>query len=107
MFGQAELLTGKLARWVSKMQPFKPFNVKCWSGSNSDALSRELKAGQVATKDVEQWVESCRTFQEHLDPQALKAARQQTIETMQVLQRMGMDLIGPLPNIVNGGGVIS
>jgi len=27
MFGQAESSTGKLARWVSKMQPFKPFNV--------------------------------------------------------------------------------
>jgi len=35
MFGQAESPTGKLARWVSKIQPFKPFNVKCWSGSNT------------------------------------------------------------------------
>jgi len=26
IFGQAESPTGKLARWVSKMQPFKPFN---------------------------------------------------------------------------------
>jgi hypothetical protein len=58
MFGQAESPTGKLVRWVSKMQPFKPFNVKCQSGSNLDALSRELKTGWVATicKDVEQWV---------------------------------------------------
>jgi len=48
-FGQTESPTGKLARWVSKMQPFKPFNAKCWSGGNSDALSRELKTGQVAT----------------------------------------------------------
>jgi len=63
IFGQAESPKGKLARWVSKMKPFKPFNVRCWSGSNSDALSRELKTGQVATicKGVEQWVKSCRT----------------------------------------------
>jgi len=104
MFGQAELPTGKLARWVSKMQPFKPFNVKCWSSGNSDALSRELKTGQVATfcKDVEQWVMLCRTCQERLDPQALKAARQQTIKTMQALEKMGMDLIGPLPKSKQG-----
>jgi len=104
IFGQADSPTGKLARRVSKMQPFKPFNVKCWSGSNSDALSRELKTGQVATicKDVEQWVKLCRTCQEHLDPQALKAARQQTIKTMQVLKKMGMDLIGPLPKSKQG-----
>jgi len=104
MFGQAELLTGKLARWVSKMQPFKPFNVKCWSGSNSDALSRELRTGQVATicKDVEQWLKSCRMCQEPLDPQALKAARQQTIKTTQALKKMGMDLIGPLPKSKQG-----
>jgi len=43
MFEQAESPIGKLARWVSKMQPSKPFNVKCWSSCNSDALSRELK----------------------------------------------------------------
>jgi len=50
----------------------------------SDALSRELRTGQVATicKDVEQWIKSCRTCQECLDSQALKAARQQTIKTM-------------------------
>jgi len=99
MFGQAEAPTGKLARWLSKMQPFKP-----WSGGNSDALSRELKTRQAATifKDVEQWVKSCRMCQEHLDPQALKAARQQTIKTTQVLERMGMDLIGSLPKSKQG-----
>jgi len=104
MFGQAESPTGKLSRWVNKMQPFKPFNVKCWSSGNRDALSRELKTGQIATicKDVEQWVKSCRTCQEHLDPQALKAARQQTIETTQVLKKMGMDLIIPLPKSKQG-----
>jgi len=104
MFGQAEPPTGKLARWVSKMQPFKPFNVKCWPSGNCDALSRELKTGQVATicKDVEQWVKSCRMCQEHLDPQALKAARQQLIKTMQALKKMGMDLIGPLPQSKQG-----
>jgi len=37
-----------------------------------------------------------------LDPQALKAARQQTIETTQVLKKMGMDLIGPLPKTKQG-----
>jgi len=70
----------------------------------SDALSRELRTGQVATicKDVEQWVKSCRTCQEHLDPQALKEARQQTIETMQALEKIGMDLIGPLPKSKQG-----
>jgi len=40
--------------------------------------------------------------QECLDPQALKAARQQTIETTQVLEKMGMDLIGPLPKSKQG-----
>jgi len=86
------------------MQPFKPFNVKCRSCGNSVALSRELKTGQVATicKDVEQWVKSCRTCQEHLDPQSLKAERQQTIKTMQELEKMGMDLIGPLPKSKQG-----
>jgi len=103
MFGQAESPTGKLARWVSKMQPFKPFNVKCQPGGNSDALSRELKTGQVATicKDVEQWDKLCRTCLEHLDPQALKAARQQTIKT-KALKKMGMDLIGLLPKSKQG-----
>jgi len=48
-------------------------------------------------KDVEQWFKSCRTCQECLDPQALKVASQQTIKTTQALERMGMDLIGPLP----------
>jgi len=37
-----------------------------------------------------------------LDPQALKAARQQTIKTMQVLEKMGMDLIGLLPKSKQG-----
>jgi len=37
-----------------------------------------------------------------LDPQALKAARQQTIETTQALKKMGMDLIGPLPKSKHG-----
>jgi len=37
-----------------------------------------------------------------LDPQALKAARQQTIKTTQVLKKMGMDLIGPLPKSKQG-----
>jgi len=79
MFGQAESPTGKLAWWVSKMQPFKPFNVKCWSGGKSAALSRELKTRQIATicKDVEQWIKLSRMCQECLDPQAQKAARQQ------------------------------
>jgi len=96
MFGQAESPKSKLSRWVSKMQPFKPFNVKCRSGGNGDALPRELETRQVATicKDVEQWVKSRRTCQELLDPQALKAARQQTIETTQALEKMGMELIG-------------
>jgi len=104
MFGQAESPTGKLARWVIKLQLFKPFNVKCWSGANSDALPRELKKRQVATicKDVEQWVKSCRMCQEHLYPQALKAARQQTIETTQALEKMEMNLIGLLPKSKQG-----
>jgi len=37
-----------------------------------------------------------------LDPQALKAARQQTVETTQALEKMGMDLIGPLPKSKQG-----
>jgi len=37
-----------------------------------------------------------------LDPQALKAARQQTIKTTQALEKMGMDLIGPLPKSKQG-----
>jgi len=40
--------------------------------------------------------------QEHLDPQALNAARQQTIETTQALKKMGMDLIGLLPKSKQG-----
>jgi len=104
MFGQAESPTGKLARWVSKMQLFKPFNVKCWSGSNIDALPRELKTRQVSTicKDLEQGIKLSRMCQECLDQQALKAARQQTIKTIQVLKKMGMDLIGPLPKSKQG-----
>jgi len=68
---------------------------------NSDALSRELKTGQVATicKGVEQWVKSCRMCQEHWDP---KAARQKPIKTTQALKKMGMDLIGPLPKSKQG-----
>jgi len=53
-------------------------------------------------KDVEQWVKLCRTFQEHFDPQALKAARQHPIKTIQALKKMGMDLIGPLPKSKQG-----
>jgi len=34
--------------------------------------------------------------------QALKAARQQTVETTQALEKMGMDLIGPLPKSKQG-----
>jgi len=37
-----------------------------------------------------------------LDPQALKAARQQTIKTTQVLEKMGMDLISLLPKSKQG-----
>jgi len=37
-----------------------------------------------------------------MTPQTLKAARQQTIETTQALERMGMDLIGPLPKSKQG-----
>jgi len=33
---------------------------------------------------------------------ALKAARQQTVETTQALEKMGMDLIGPLPKSKQG-----
>jgi len=53
-------------------------------------------------KDAEQWVKSCRMCQEHLDPQALKAARQQTVKTTQALKKMGMDLIGLLPKSKQG-----
>jgi len=51
MFGQAEPPTGKLARWILKMQPFQPFNVKYQPGqvnNNSDALSRQPIARLVA-----------------------------------------------------------
>jgi len=47
-------------------------------------------------KDVEQWVKSCKTCQEHSNPHGPTAARQQPIKTMQALKKMGMDLIGPL-----------
>jgi len=47
-------------------------------------------------KDVEQWVKSCKTCQEHLNLHGPMAARQQPIKTMQALEKMGMDLIGPL-----------
>jgi len=106
MFGQAESPKGKLARWVSKMQPFKPFNAKCWSGGNSDALSRELKTRQVEmikqvkrTGNIEElredpafvWVlkalESSWTY-------SSKAA---TNQDNVIAPKMGMDLIGPLP----------
>jgi len=51
MFGQAEPPTGKLARWILKMQLFKPFDVKYqpgWVNNNSDALSRQPIARLVA-----------------------------------------------------------
>jgi len=51
MFGQAEPPTGKLARWILKMQPFQPFNVKYRPGqvnNNSDTLSRQPIARLVA-----------------------------------------------------------
>jgi len=44
IFGQAEPPRGKLARWILKMQPFQPFDVKYWPGqvnNNSEALSRQ------------------------------------------------------------------
>jgi len=51
IFGQAEPPTGKLARWILKMQPFQPFNVKYRPGlvnNNSDSLSRQPIARLVA-----------------------------------------------------------
>jgi len=53
-------------------------------------------------KDVEQWVKSCKTCQEHSDPHRPTAARQQPIKTMRALKKMGMDLIGPLPKSKQG-----
>jgi len=51
----------------------------------------------ILYKDVEQWVKSCKTCQEHSNLHGPIAARQQPIKTMQALKKMGMDLIGPLP----------
>jgi len=51
IFGQAEPPTGMLARWILKMQPFQPFNVKYRPGqvnNNSDGLSRQPIARLVA-----------------------------------------------------------
>jgi len=53
-------------------------------------------------KDVEQWVKLCKMCQEHSNPHEPTAARQQLIKTMQVLKKMGMDLIGPLPKSKQG-----
>jgi len=47
-------------------------------------------------KDVEQWVKSCKTCQEHSNPHGPTAARQQPIKMKQGLKKMGMDLIGLL-----------
>jgi len=109
MFGQAESPTGKLARWVSKMQPFKPFNVKCQSGSNSDVLSRELRTGQFATicKDVGQVVQDVPGALGPTGTKGSKAADNQDNSStqenaMQALEKMGMDLIGPLPKSKQG-----
>jgi len=44
---QAEPPTGKLARWVLKMQPFQPFNVKYQPGQ-VNTLSRQPIARLVA-----------------------------------------------------------
>jgi len=51
---------------------------------------------------VEQWMKLCKTCQEHLNPHRPTAARQQLIKTTQVLEKMGMDLIGPLPKSKQG-----
>jgi len=53
-------------------------------------------------KDVEQWVKSCKMCQEHLNPHGPTAVRQQPIKTIQMLEKMGMDLIGPLPKSKQG-----
>jgi len=53
-------------------------------------------------KDVEQWVKSCKTCQEQSNPHGPTAARQHPIKTTQVLEKMGMDLIGPLPKSKQG-----
>jgi len=47
-------------------------------------------------KDVEKWVNLCKTCQEHSNPHGPTPARQQLIKTMQALEKMGMDLIGLL-----------
>jgi len=54
------------------------------------------------SKDVEQWVKSCKTCQEHSNPHRPTAARHQPIKTIQALEKMGMDLIGPLPKRKKG-----
>jgi len=46
---------------------------------NGDKSGCQGKMPRAICKDVEQWVKLCRTCQEFLDPQALKAASQQTI----------------------------
>lgn len=48
-------------------------------------------------KDVDNWVKSCWTCQEHANPTGPTAATQQLIASSQPLEKMGMDLIGPLP----------
>jgi len=48
-------------------------------------------------KDVQQWVKSCKMCQEHLNLHRSTAARKQPIKTMQVLEKLRMDLIGPFP----------
>jgi len=53
-------------------------------------------------KDVEQWVKSCKTCQEHWNPHRPTAARQHLIKTTQALEKMGMDLIAPLPKSKQG-----
>jgi len=53
-------------------------------------------------KDVEQWVKSCKMCQEHSNLHGPIAARQQLIKTTQVLEKMGMDLIGLLPKSKEG-----
>jgi len=53
-------------------------------------------------KDVEQWAKSCKMCQEHSNLHRPTAARQQLIKTTQMLEKMGMDLIGLLPESKQG-----
>jgi len=53
-------------------------------------------------KEVEEWVRTCEACQAKKDPRIPKAGQLEPIPVSQVFERMGMDLVGPLPKTAKG-----